>query len=201
MFSNKAQEHVREGTDMTKKAFLVGANTLGLKYAEKDVNLMKEALTMYGYEIVNPPADKYAILPQFENLISNVAKTDTVIFYFSGHGYTPKGDLLLVVKDELQSVSSRIPIRFFTDTLDDCRAENKLMVLDCCNAGRAASDWKPEQSERYRILTASERLEQSKEIDLFQASFLTYYLHRALVSEFHEVADGDGKIRVNRLYE
>lgn len=186
---------------MTKKAFLVGANTLGLKYADKDLALMKLALEKHGYTIVSPPPTKSAIVNQFDNFIDNTAKTDTVIFYFSGHGYTPRGELQLVLEEELQNARSSININNFTDALESCRAENKLIILDCCKAGAVGREWNPEQSERYRILTASERLEEGKELDQFQASFLTYYIHDALVSKCNKVADNDGVIRINKLYD
>ncbi len=187
---------------MTNKAFLLGINTSGLKYCENDVRLMKECLEMHSFEVqIASTSIKRDIVDQFERWIDNMNKTDTALFYYSGHGFAPKGKLLLVLNDELEKVSSKLDINIITDALEECKAINKLVVLDCCRAGTVENTWAPQQSDFYRILTASERLEKGKEIDNLKASFLTYQFHNALFINYQDLVDKNYEIRLNILYE
>ncbi|KPA16259.1 repeat-containing protein [Candidatus Magnetomorum sp. HK-1] len=186
---------------MAKKAFIVGVNTLGLRYSKKDADLMYECLVKYDYEITIPIYTKSNILEQFDQFIDDADKIDTLIFYFSGHGYTPKGDLLLVIDEDLSKRKSTININNITEAYLHCKAQNKLIILDCCNAMNVTDDWKVEQCERYRILTSSERLDTSKELDNLKASFLTYSIYHALMRCAHQISDEEGLIRINSLSE
>ncbi|MDM8565822.1 caspase family protein [Candidatus Halobeggiatoa sp. HSG11] len=183
---------------MGNKAFLIGVNTHGLQYSENDVELMDNCLTKHDYEIIKPyHKEKRSILEKFDEMLNKCDKTDTVICYFSGHGLLSKGKLCLVL-DETQ-VNNKIRISEITEPLEDCRATNKLIILDCCHAGAASSNLQLNLSEAYRVLTASTRLERSKEIDEFKAGFLTYKLNQALAN-LTEINIGQ-KVTINRLYE
>ena len=184
---------------MAKKAFIIGANTLGLLYAEQDARLMAECLQHHEYTIITPLISKTDIIEQFDTFIDEAAKTDTLIFYFSGHGYPAKGKLQIVLEDDLSKSKSLFSINHITEAFEHCRAQNKLIILDCCKAGIATDDWNPEQSERYRMLTASERLQKTKELDELEASFLTFHLYQALQKPPNAIVDTEGKIRVNAL--
>jgi hypothetical protein len=55
-------------------------------------------------------------------------------------------------------------------------------------------------SDAYRLLTASTRLEKSKELDEFQASFLTYQIHQTLTQPPSEIC-ADNSIRESAFYQ
>lgn len=188
---------------MAYKAFLLGVNTLGLRYCESDVQLMKEALTTYGYEVFLPVATKFQLLAQLEEVLDQCAKTDSFLFYFSGHGMLSKGKLDLILGDETTKQANTLSIGDVTSRLERCVAHAKLIILDCCHAGAASSDWHPDFSDVFRILTASERLEKTKEVDELKASVLTYYIHQAFVSKqsLAKIVEADHKIHINKLYQ
>lgn len=184
---------------MSRKAFIIGANTLGLKHAESDADLMRECLGKYEYSIISPPKKKNDIMPKFDDFIDETTKLDLIVFYFSGHGHIIKGKLFLVIDDSLKS-KNLISITSIIELIEQSRAKDKLIILDCCNSGTSAVDWDLEQPDRYRILTSSERLEKSKELDAYKAGFLTYYFHKAIMSCASKVAGREGKIRINELH-
>jgi hypothetical protein len=194
---------VRESGNITaKKAFLVGVNTFGLQFAEKDTELMNECLAKYGYEIVKPDKkEKYSILKQFEEMLDKCNKTDTIIFYYSGHGVLLKGKLHLVLGDDAsKEVSNKLRITGISELLENCRATNKLIILDCCHVGAVHADLHIDLPDAYRLLTASTRLERSKELDEFQASFLTYQIHQTLMQPPSEICV-DNSIQISAFYQ
>jgi hypothetical protein len=186
---------------MTFRAFIVGINTTGLKYCNRDASLIKEALSNYGYEIylIDEQEKKHEILQNFENMLGECLKIDTVIFYFSGHGMVDRGELFLITKGNGSDEFSKIPVIDILGPLSRSLAKDKLIILDCCHAGKIAAMWNnPEPSDVYRVLIAANPLQNAKEIDDLGASFLTYHIHFALTNPSKEILD-DGKIKINNL--
>lgn len=189
---------------MAKKAYAMGVNTEGLLYAKNDAGLIDQALRLHGYLIVTPKSEstKREILEQLDDITDNCNKADTLLFYFSGHGQIIRGRLYLKINDKEGINKSFIFIRDITDAIENCRASNKLVILDCCHSGNKSQDWNiDEPGESYRLLTSSKRLERSKEFDDLQASFLTYSIHQALTTIPNEILDARKKITVNKLYD
>ena len=187
---------------MSKKAFILGVNTLGLKYSENDACLISKCLEAHGYEIWNPKPSKFELMGEFWDFIGGSTEIDTLIFYFSGHGRIQNGELLLLFNEgNLNNIKNQLWIGDITKGFENCQAVNKLIILDCCNAGAAADNWNPKQSENYFIMTASERLQLTKEIDNLEASFLTYYIYQALTEPTSEISDQDNLVHINNLYQ
>lgn len=141
---------------MAKKAFIIGKNTKSLRWSERDADLMCLALKEQSYEVtqVNPSTNKYKLLEQFDLFINEVSQTDTVIFYFSGHAYTPGGKLLFVFDEDLDKANSKIDASHFTTEISNSDAQIKLIILDCCRANTEGKEWKPQfGNEKYRLLT------------------------------------------------
>lgn len=178
---------------MAYKAFLLGVNTHDLKYSESDSELMSVCLTQHGYEIIKPEKiEKFSILNKFEDMVNKCHKTDTVIFYFSGHGSVSKGKLRLVLDD----ANNFIRIDEIIAPLEDCSASNKLIILDCCNAGA----FNVNDLKNSLILTACARSEKSQEINDLKSGFFTYQIHQALTDKSTEIFV-DQKIKIYQLYE
>jgi len=185
---------------MSKKAFLFGANTHGLKYAEQDVLNVKTILESFDYSIIIPEIKRTSIINNFDEFIDNADKSDFILFYFSGHGFLNRGELHLVINEgNLEKRKNAIGIKFFIDGLKFCKATEKLLVIDSCNAGAATEDLLLEQSERYRILTASEKLEKTKEIESLNGSFLTHHFISAL-KEIRNHGSSQNCVKINNLY-
>ena len=187
---------------MAHKAFIVGINTLGLQYSERDAELMRACLERYGYEVIRPEPTKSDINDEFDDLLDYCGKTDTVVVYFSGHGLIERGELFFVLADDSMKSRHKIDINHLVKKFSfRCKASNKLIILDCCHAGAGIADWGPDVSDRFFILTASERLEKSKELDSLEASFLTHHFQQALNEAPPEIVEADKTIRVSALYE
>lgn len=188
---------------MSKKAFIVGINTQGLKFSENDAHKMSECLKSHGYEIsqVETEKGKYEILKELGNFIANTDEVDTLIFYFSGHGVIINGQLWLVVGNTNNPVDDEIDIASIISLFDRCVVRNKLIILDCCNATGIKQNWNPRESDSYRILAASKELEIGKELEELEGSFLTYYICQALTEYNFQIADENGKIFVDNLFK
>jgi DNA polymerase III delta prime subunit len=184
---------------MSKKAFLIGKSTKGLKFAEKDISLMKECLTKLDYEIYIPQQIKPSIIDMFDEFIDEVKQVDTVLFYYSGHGHLEYGDLFLVFEDEIEKSKSKIEISYFLKRIDKSYSSNKLIILDCCNGLNIGDEWKPSLLSRSKIITSSGRLESAKELEEFEASYFTYIFHETL-SNPQEVTNQDGEILLDEFY-
>ncbi len=192
---------------MASKAFLMGFNTLDLRYAQNDVRLLSRALERQSFsvtvaETLDPPlSTKAQFIESFDAFLDSCGAADTVVVYFSGHAFAPKGELLLLLGSDLNRVNaSSIRMAYVTAALENCGARNKLLILDCCHALAEIAAWRPPQSESFRILAASGRLERAKEIDRYEASFLTYQIARALTSEFATIISHHGRLTVNTLF-
>ncbi|QTA82739.1 AAA ATPase-like domain-containing protein [Desulfonema limicola] len=183
---------------MAKKAFIVGVNTYGLQYAEKDASRMEECLKKYQYEIFKTNGNKKDIISCFDSMLDSCNQTDIVIVYFSGHAII-EGNALYFLLEETPMNSSKINIDHLILKFNKSnRASSKLVILDCCNSGSAR--WDSHFADNIFILTSSGRFERSREFDNFKAGFLTYYFCNNILNPCHEFIDKDYKIRLKRFY-
>ncbi|MFF5233231.1 caspase domain-containing protein [Dactylosporangium sp. NPDC000521] len=76
-----------------------------------------------------------------------VQATDTLLFYFAGHGLIDVRDeqelyLALGSADQERPKRDSIPYKWVRDEfLDATRARRKIVILDCCYSGRALGQW------------------------------------------------------------
>jgi len=192
---------------MNNKAFLMGYNTLGLRFVANDIELMQQALKIHNFELKVPEQNKAVqqtkadVILQLDEFIDSCSYTDTVIIYFSGHAYAPKGELLLLLSDDLHKPNtSSIKFSYLISAIENCSARNKLLIFDCCHALSEIYDWRPPHSESYKILAASGRLEKAKEFKTYQASFLTYQLFLALTEFYGDLAQNTTGLSVSQLF-
>lgn len=186
---------------MAKKAFVVGINTQGLKYCDRDAELMHACLEKHGYDVAVVKVKQISnnIITSLEVMLDTCVDGDTIIFYFSGHGLVDRGELYLITDEDIQRIINKIPVNNIIGYLDACKADNRLIILDCCHA--ASIQLSPSATERIRVLTAADRTEKTKEFDEFKASFLAHRIHRALITYPPDVIGSDRKIRLNALSE
>ena len=202
---------------MPRKAFLLGRNTGSLRHScvyneageleHCDIKLMQECLRQHGYEITLPPNDALAgqIQDHLHDFLDACAQEDSIIFYFSGHSRVVKGRLGLVLAEPMDKGSHALYAEEIMARMETCSAGSKLLILDCCEAGLSAKEWKPKGY--FRVLTAADNLHRSKEIDGLNAGVFTYHLHRALTDstlwtkDGRGVTDTNGKIWLAKLHE
>lgn len=194
-----------------RKALVLGSNgppgLSPLRYSVQDVERVAACLTgpRCGFEVTVAPRGLHAnqVRALIENLVEECTPQDTLICYFSGHGLLERGALFLLWDDTRSDrlLGSAIPAEDVLRALRYCRAESKLLLLDCCHAGAAVSSFGVKDAagapveeavskpENFLILMASDRLERAREFESLQGSFLAHNFCDALGSRFHEVVE------------
>jgi formylglycine-generating enzyme required for sulfatase activity/serine/threonine protein kinase len=140
-------------------AALVGINNYSdpqmvkLSFAVADARLMYNTLTQScGYDdkdvlLLTDDADKDQLRPTRSNLklqlaqwLQQPSRDDTVLVFFSGHGFIDKGKTYLAPQDgESANVAGTcLPTSDVRSMLDDCKADQKLLILDYCRRGGKA---------------------------------------------------------------
>lgn len=186
---------------MAHKAFVVGANTLGLKYCVDDAERLQASLTRLGYDTVLPQGNKSSVQAAFESMVDDAAQTDTLLLYFSGHGLLERGKLWFLLANDATRLANKININECLEAFSNCRASNKLVILDCCHATQGTEDLQIDLSEQYLVLAASARLEKSQEIEALGAGFFTYSLCQTLGGPSEDTTNSERGISVQQLYK
>jgi hypothetical protein len=131
---------------MTKRTALLIGNA-SFEYTETFSNLVTPTndaedfaaiLQQYGnFEIqdwlINAPAD--LMRQRIENLFSEAEADDLVLLYYSGHGYrSSDGRFYLVAADSQPErlLSTGISESFIREVMHTSRAQQRVIILDCC---------------------------------------------------------------------
>jgi sulfatase-modifying factor enzyme 1/caspase domain-containing protein len=205
-----------------RRAFVMGSNgpdSFGaLKYALDDAARVKEELSSprCAFTVTEPEANcrAPAVRQQLFEFVENCVEDDTVLCYFSGHGFLARGSLFLLWHDSNidRLLTTTIPVSDILQALRICPAENKLLILDCCHAGTVVNmaglkgaehvelsdaEMKP---ENHLVLMASNRLEKARELEYLGGSFMTSVICSALSHDFIAADfDRDKRISVEDL--
>jgi formylglycine-generating enzyme required for sulfatase activity len=137
---------------------------------------------------------------------------DTLLCYFSGHGFLSKSRLFLLLDNTRTDrlLRTALPIADIIEALRHSRAENKLLILDCCHAGAVVSNAglrsavgvpveEAVKPENFMVLMASDHLERARELDMLQGGFLTTEICAALSQDFYDAAGGDQRLEIDDL--
>ena len=197
-----------------------------LKYCVADARRVFEALTEHGgFEanrvlLITDDQARAHLRPlrvnferQIGDWLDHARPEDTVVVYFSGHGFVdePTGQGFLAPSDAMRADLRRtgFPTERLRQMLRNCKARQKLLVLDCCFAG-AVRDGAPTgvsgeelskafEDARGLITLASSRKDQwSYECDKREAGLFTYYFAKGLSGAADY--DRDGLVNVDELY-
>jgi len=195
-----------------KWAVVVGVNKyLGtgipaLKYCVADAKLVsKQLIERCGYEekrvlTLTDDQEEEHLRPlrinldqQLRGWLSLAAAGDTVFVYFSGHGFLDeRGQGFLAPKDcQLNNLGlSAMRTDDLRDMLRQCKATQKLLVLDCCHAGAGKGDAAGSSSQELgKVFKSAEGLvtiascrksETSLEWEKKGQGVFTYYLSSGL---------------------
>ena len=168
---------------MAKKAFVIGANSKKLDYAESDAKKISRALRNLGYEVDGLTTDteeSYQVVQRFRKFAATCKQYDTLIFYFAGHGVSHNNTLYLALNSSKfdDITSSAIPITDITTTLNSATAQNRLIILDCCEA--SSENLVIGNAENYQVLRATEKWQRASEFEELKAGFLSFHLHKLL---------------------
>ena len=116
--------------------------------------------------LVGADATKGAILKALGDAVSRAGATDSVIFYFSGHGLTDDNDFWLCASGARADALGETALSGsdLDDLFKDATLRGLLVILDCCQGGafaeRAPTIFRSLRSGDYRLLIASARANQ-----------------------------------------
>jgi hypothetical protein len=150
-------------------------------------------------------------LPEF---LKQPAKEDSILVYFSGHGFRDKSGKLYLAPldcDPANPVATAVSAEWFRGQLEACPASFKLLVLDACHAG-AEKDGESTNSvvskelgELFKssvgvVTFASSTAEEKSQIWQYkQQSLFSYWLNQGLKG--HADSNGDGSVSIDELFE
>lgn len=123
-------------------AYLIGANgpeQMTLRYAESDALRLAEALIGPFCQFTEAKAviaeSRDAGLAGLQELARRCDPSDTLLVHFSGHAIFDRHLYLLSNTTDCDNLYvTAIDIRTVKDIMSDCRAQSKLLILDCCHA-------------------------------------------------------------------
>lgn len=126
------------------KSFVVGVSEYdnpryNIPLCYNDIQAIKEAmvlgLTVKPENIYSIGENKIVKLEDFKSLLcktlKKIEKSDTFIFYFSGHGSNEKNENYIIFSNAKVSVKELISV------IDSIPCKNKIVILDCCHSGNA----------------------------------------------------------------
>ncbi len=151
--------HSSAGEPLRGHALLIGIEDYD--YADKlqgvknDVDSLRDALhkrggytveTVYnsaatdGVSIVGQRSERELLQERIASWLEQRSKADSVILYFSGHGFRDGENLLYLAAKNCDPEDPKpggVPISWLREQLVQCPARAKLLVLDACHAGNA----------------------------------------------------------------
>ena len=205
-----------------RRAFIIGSNGPAeyepLRYALQDASNIRNILAKprCGFDVVSPSfgTDSFDIDRQLSETVALCDDEDTFICYFSGHGVLEKGQLFLLLDNTEPSnlYHTALPVSRLIEALNHCKAESKLLILDCCHAGvvmnmlgfKSGLEVPMEEvtikPDNHEILVASNRLERTRELEILKGGFLTTNVCDALNDKFNDAdKDRDGNLSTQDL--
>ncbi|MBS0206743.1 MAG: caspase family protein [Planctomycetes bacterium] len=156
---------------------------------------------------------RQAMMSQLTDWLARPRSQDSIIVYFSGHGFRDEsGKMYLAPRecDPANPTSTGIPVEWFRNQLATCQADFKLLILDACHAGSEKSV-SPEGVDGQSLGATFEDLERvvtiascrSSEKSLIwpdkQQSLFSYWLNQGLRGQADR--QQDGKVDIHELYE
>lgn len=193
-----------------------------LKYAGSDAKLFYDCYRDSGtdgfsdensFELYKVPPEYRTVGRDLSRVLKKAKLKDTVVFYFAGHGVVDESDTLyLALHDtELDALDfSAISTSKLLSQFDDCRAQRKILILDCCHSGAIIGQGRGAENagmltelENHTgqgtvILTSCQETEQAREVKDLGHGVFTYYIVEGLKGAADE--NRDGVITKDELY-
>jgi hypothetical protein len=217
---------------MAYRAFLLGRNTKGLTSCyspcqvdetddkaqtedeplkECDVRKMRDVLRACGYEVCVAKASWRTsgdILSGLDAFLNKTDKEDnTILFYYSGHAYIgSKGLQFQLVEDpKSEPAGMALLASAVIQEIDACTAQHKIIIVDSCYAGAAASTKYTAYKDGMYFLTATDDNSRTGAI-LTEGGRLTRDIYEALSdarlwTKAADLIDHQGNILLHLLWE
>ena len=214
----------------TARAILIGvtdyeaATTPDLPLVGNDVSQLYSTLTQYGQfekkHVVRvsesspfKPTAK-VIKSQFSQWLNKAEPDDSLLVYFSGHGYRDtEGNLYMATSDfDIKCpAETGLTISWVRDQIAACKASFKLLILDSCHAGSeksvgldnrvAAKDLGSPFEDLKNVVTIASSQADEKSLFYFdqKRSLFSFWLTEGLKG--HADFNQDGKVDIDELYK
>ena len=133
---------------MLRKCLSVGINkypTAPLRCAVNDATAFANLMETHGYThrvsnfdvtLSTDVPTKGKLMGLIKNLFSG--KNETALFYFAGHGYLDEFGGYIVTPDA-QRDDVGIDMNMILAIANECKSDNKIIILDCCHSGAMGS--------------------------------------------------------------
>ena len=222
---DEAQASGPTSTDNKSWALLIGVEQYDkaprLPFIGNDVRLLSQARIQFcdydapcikelvDVSAVPHPATRETLLREIPEFLRQCGPHDTVLVYFSGHGFRDAEDRLHLAPrdcDPKNAVDTSISVSWLREQIEACRAEVKLLILDACHAGTEKHfgvlprDTARDFIDVAGVITLASSREEERSIvwEDRQQSLFSYFLVCALHG--HADDNNDGLITVDELY-
>ena len=180
------------------KALLIRGAKETLQFLDNDIEMVKESFEKIGIEVEFVKGDKFVILRKLSETIDCLSSTDTLIVYYTGHGFLHNKTISFKVDNRGKSTDNVSIVELIENT-SSVKTENIVLIFDCCYATAVESPWKNYATENHMLFLPSSKLEAVEELEEYRASFFTYCLCSALNSNT-EALYRNNKITLDSLY-
>jgi formylglycine-generating enzyme required for sulfatase activity len=205
-----------------RRALVMGANGPAasnerLRFADRDAERIAHVLSLpfCGWQVGKiPPKDAFAVRRAILVAAGACRSEDAFLVYVSCHGIIDGPSLVLLLDDTDPSdlLATALPAHEIMDAMRRCKAQQRILIFDCCNAGQLAHEIGAKSgansriplrdvgiaSDTFDIIFASDVLEPAFERDELGGSFLSWSLEEALLRRFNFIDDdGDRAVSVD----
>ncbi|MGC8764922.1 MAG: caspase family protein [Brevinematia bacterium] len=191
-----------EKGDGKKYALIYGINNYlyvspPLNFAVSDAVSMSSSLKNYGFNVVlrtDSEATKSSISNDLANLVFTMNEEDTLLFYFSGHGYRTGGISYIVPYDtSITNLNSMLSEVELFEWLKDVKTDKVLLIFDHCYSGAYIA------KNRFFVMTASKADEEAAEISSIGHGLFTYYFLNGLENKKADINE-DNHISFSEIF-
>jgi|GEM_PF-5701062 len=212
-------------------AILIGVNKYedemgigSLKYCSEDMKLLDQVITgpAGGFHPDNvllmiDSSTEPNHRPTYENLVTMIPRwlrdaepEDDLMIAFSGHGMTENGEAYLLPSSAKRGNLrlTGIPLAQIKEWMDACKAERKILILDCCHAGagKAPASMSPEFQEALekaqgfvKLASCAPNQKSNEDAELAGGhGVFTWFLANGMSGKAD--ANGDGRVDVDEAY-
>lgn len=123
---------------------LVGrlSSTRGFRVSANQVGFLSDAARPPRFQSVSPV--KGAIENTVTNFLDSSRAQDRILLLFACHGVEIDGEVYLVpIEGDLTLAEGLIPLKWLYKKLEDCKAHQKILVLDICRINMARGEERP----------------------------------------------------------
>jgi WD40 repeat protein/uncharacterized caspase-like protein/energy-coupling factor transporter ATP-binding protein EcfA2 len=202
------------------------SNIPNLNYCAKDCEELTEALEIATGQFQQTEIislyDRGNLLPERSQIINSIQQfrlakpEDTVLFYFSGHGYldTNNQPVLCVADTRLDNLTETgLKLDLLLNELGQCQAQRQLVWLDACQEREQQSDTQikqnptqqlsaalkeqAEKSQNFHAMLSCDKQERSWEIEELEHGLFTFCLIEGLRGK---AANSKGQIDADGLF-